>query len=196
MMDVTLSVVGLALAWPVMGLIAVFLLVVEGEPVLFRQRRVGRGGREFEMYKFRTLRLFVGGEGDRVMQRPSPLGRFLRLSGLDELPQLWNVLKGDMSLVGPRPERPALVEEFTARLPEYPRRHDVAVGVTGWAQVNGFWGATSLRERLAHDLEYVDGWSPGFDVWILLLTVKSVLTRISSRYELAEGQTDSRPKME
>jgi len=194
LMDVALSLGVLVVAWPALLLVALLLLATECEPIIFRQKRVGRGGRVFTMLKFRTLRLFSGGDADRPYHRPTPLGRFLRLSGLDELPQLLNVLRGEMSLVGPRPERPELVEEFTQRLGEYPERHRVQVGITGWAQVNGFWGVTSLRERLDHDLEYVRRWSLCFDVVILLMTVRSVLGRLSARYELAEFHRDSRPR--
>ena len=181
---------------PLLLLITLFLLIAEDEPVLFRQKRVGCNGRVFNMLKFRTLRLFSGGDADRPYHRPTPFGRFLRLSGLDELPQLVNVLRGDMSLVGPRPERPELVDEFTQRLPDYPKRHNVQVGITGWAQVNGFWGATSLRQRLKHDLEYVNRWSFAFDLAIIVLTLPSVFRRLGARYELAESHRDSRPRIE
>ena len=194
--DVVLSLGALVVFGPFMVLIALVLLAVEGEPVLFRQERVGRGGRVFGMYKFRTMPVCVRKPGEEARHRPAPAGKFLRLSGLDELPQLVNVLKGDMSLVGPRPEQPELVEEFTRRLPAYPKRHEVAAGITGWAQVNGFWGATSLRERLAHDLEYVRRWSLGFDMVILWMTVGSIFRRLAGRREPAESQGDSRPRMD
>jgi lipopolysaccharide/colanic/teichoic acid biosynthesis glycosyltransferase len=194
LLDVVLSLGVLAATWPIMLLMAVFLLAADGEPVLFRQRRVGRCGRVFEMYKFRTMVISAALDREGMRHRPTPLGRFLRLSGLDELPQLVNVLRGDMSLVGPRPERPELVEEFTRRLVDYPKRHEVMPGVTGWAQVNGLWGATSLRNRLEHDLEYVRRWSLGFDAKILLMTVGSVARRMAARREPAEQERDSRPR--
>jgi lipopolysaccharide/colanic/teichoic acid biosynthesis glycosyltransferase len=133
------------------------------------------GGRPFTLLKFRSMRHnaeadtgpVIAGEGD---PRCTPLGALMRRLGLDELPQLLNVLAGDMSLVGPRPERPHFVRRFAADLPAYMLRHHVKAGLTGWAQVNGLRGTTSMEERLRYDLYYINNWSLGFDLFILLLT--------------------------
>jgi len=157
-------VVGFAVAWTSPG------------PVLFRQRRVSLGGEEFQILKFRTMDV-RGGEGEPVSwttrddPRVTPLGRWLRRTSLDELPQLFNVLGGDMSLVGPRPERPELIARFRDDWRGYMLRQHVKAGITGWAQVNGLRGDTSLRKRLQLDLFYIRNWSLGFDVKILWLTL-------------------------
>jgi lipopolysaccharide/colanic/teichoic acid biosynthesis glycosyltransferase len=154
-------------------------------PVLFRQQRVGQDGELFDMLKFRSMRVaddagFVpvsgaapgGVEGD---DRRTPIGRFIRRTSLDELPQLWNVVRGDMCLVGPRPERPEHVERFSADIPGYASRHRVRVGLTGLAQVEGSRGATCIATRAEIDNAYIDGWSLGLDVRILGRTVGAVL---------------------
>ena len=170
LLDVVVSLGVLVVAWPIMLLIAVFLLAAQGEPVLFRQRRVGRSGRVFEMYKFRTMQIAEVLDVEGMRHRPTPLGRFLRLSGLDELPQLFNVLRGDMSLIGPRPERPELIEQFRQVIPQYMLRHHVKAGMTGLAQVRGWRGNTSLRKRIQYDLYYIRNWSIWLDAYVLGLT--------------------------
>ncbi|MDK1032341.1 MAG: sugar transferase, partial [Planctomycetia bacterium] len=137
--------------------------------------RMGVGGKPFTMLKFRSMR--VGAEkgtgpvwAGKDDQRRTPLGAFMRRTSLDELPQLLNVLRGDMSLVGPRPERQHFVRQFIEDLPAYMLRHNVKAGLTGWAQVNGLRGNTSLKKRLQYDLYYINNWSLGFDLFILLLT--------------------------
>ncbi len=169
----------LALGAPILlGLAALVRLDGVG-PVLYRQRRVGLDGREFDMLKFRTMR--DGAEGDGVgWSRPGDprrtrVGALLRRFSLDELPQLWNVLRGDMSLVGPRPERPVYIEAFRREIPGYMLRHKVKSGMTGWAQVHGWRGDTSLNERIEHDIYYIQHWSPGFDLQILLMTLGTVV---------------------
>ncbi|HUU42329.1 MAG TPA: undecaprenyl-phosphate glucose phosphotransferase [Planctomycetota bacterium] len=158
-----------------MLVIALWVKLTSAGPVFFRQTRMGLGGKPFTMLKFRTMH--VGAEKEtgpvwavRDDPRCTPIGRRLRRTSLDELPQLFNVLIGTMSLVGPRPERPHFVEEFVETVPAYMLRHNVKAGMTGWAQINGLRGDTSLRRRLQYDLYYLDNWSLGFDLYILLKT--------------------------
>jgi exopolysaccharide biosynthesis polyprenyl glycosylphosphotransferase len=179
-LDVALGAVLLVALAPVMLLVALLVRLTSRGPVLHRQERVGLDGRTFTMLKFRTMvegaengtgPMFAG-PGD---PRRTPAGGFLRRFSLDELPQLWNVLRGDMSLVGPRPERPEFVERFRREHPGYMLRHSLRAGLTGWAQVNGLRGRTPIEERLALDLEYAHRWSLLFDVEILARTVVQVL---------------------
>jgi exopolysaccharide biosynthesis polyprenyl glycosylphosphotransferase len=172
--DLTLTSLALAVLAGPMLLIAV-IIKLGGGPVLYRQVRSSIGGRTFKMLKFRTM--VVGAEANTgpvwtVPDDPriTRFGRFLRRTSLDELPQLINVLLGDMSLVGPRPERPELIERFKLQIPRYMLRHHVKAGITGWAQVNGLRGQTSPRKRIQYDLFYIRNWSLGLDLWILLLT--------------------------
>lgn len=141
-------------------------------PALFCQNRVGKGGQLFRIYKFRTM---TDGEGDTDWvddtSRVTRFGRFLRNNFIDELPQLINVVKGDMSIVGPRPERPYFVEKFSAELPDYPLRHAVLPGITGWAQVEGWRGDTSIEKRLECDLFYIKNRSMALDIKILFRTL-------------------------
>lgn len=175
-------VVALALAVllaPLMALVAALVKLTSVGPAFFCQERVGLFGRSFIMWKFRTMTVDAERQTGPVWAQPgdprvTPLGRWLRRTSLDELPQLWNVLRGDMSLVGPRPERPMFVDLFSRRLPAYPRRHWTPPGITGWAQVNGHRGATDLGPRLDADLDYIARWSVWFDCEILLRTVLAV----------------------
>jgi exopolysaccharide biosynthesis polyprenyl glycosylphosphotransferase len=179
-MDVTASSLGLLVLSPVIALCALATRWEVGPGVLFQQERVGIDGRRFQLLKLRTLRVdsaesdtrWSVGEDARI----GPVGRWLRRLSLDELPQLWNVLRGDMSLVGPRPERPHFVEQFTLDYDDYLWRHRVPVGVTGWAQVHGLRGDTSISERARFDNHYVENWSLWLDVKILLRTVVQVVT--------------------
>lgn len=181
LLDIVLSLIGLLAALPLMALVALAIRLDSPGPVLYRQTRVAAGGRRFTLYKFRTMRdgaeastgPILSGEGDPRVTR---LGRILRATRFDELPQLWNVLRGDMSLVGPRPERPHFVEEFTKDLPHYPLRHQVRPGVTGMAQVNGRY-STAARDKLRFDLLYVYTRSLYTDVAILLETIRTILIR-------------------
>lgn len=182
--DILGAAAALVLFSPVMLAIAALVRMSGPGPVMFKQCRVSLGGEEFRIYKFRTM-FHVEDEaapcdpGDdptgqwtrRDDPRVTPIGRFLRRTSLDELPQLFNVLRGDMSLVGPRPERPELIERFKEDWRGYMLRQHVKAGMTGWAQVNGLRGDTDLRKRLQHDLFYVRHWSLRFDLWILWLTV-------------------------
>jgi Undecaprenyl-phosphate glucose phosphotransferase len=174
--DLVGSLLALALLGPLMLAVAATLRLTQGPPVLFRQERMGLDGRRFRMLKYRTMRLDAETASGPVWARPDDprrtrLGAFLRRWSLDELPQLFNVLRGEMSLVGPRPERPSFVTEFRRRVPGYMLRHKVKAGITGWAQVNGWRGDTSIEKRIEYDLYYIERWSLLFDLKILLLTL-------------------------
>ena len=161
---------------PLLALASLAVWLTSGRPLLYRQERMGLDGRVFRMAKFRTMRPDAEKETGPVWTseddpRRTPIGRFLRSTSIDELPQLWNVLRGDMSLVGPRPERPVFIERFRREIPGYMLRHKVRAGVTGWAQVHGWRGDTSLHERIEHDIYYIQNWSLGLDVRILLMTL-------------------------
>ncbi len=173
--DVVASSLGLLLLFPFIGIVAWQIHRKLGSPVLFRQIRPGLNGTPFEMIKFRTMRNATDAEGNPLpdSERMTPFGGFLRASSLDELPELWNVLKGDMSLVGPRP---LLMEYLPLYSPEQYRRHEVRPGVTGWAQVNGR-NALSWEEKFKLDVWYVDNRSLWLDLKIIFLTIKKVVVR-------------------
>ena len=178
--DITFAALLLAVTAPLLAVLAVLVRTTSPGPALYRQRRTGLDGRVFEMLKLRTMQSGAEeGSGPvfarRGDVRVTPLGRFLRRFSLDELPQLWNVLRGDMSLVGPRPERPELLEELRRRHPGYMLRLSVKAGMTGWAQVHGLRGGTPFDERLRMDLEYIDAWSLWLDLEILVRTAAHVL---------------------
>jgi exopolysaccharide biosynthesis polyprenyl glycosylphosphotransferase len=175
-MDLAVGGAAFCFFLPVMGLIALAIKLTSPGPVLYRQERMGLDGQRFEMLKFRTMLDDAERHTGPVWAaendpRATKFGRWLRLTSLDELPQLLNVLRGDMSLVGPRPERPPLIEEFRKSMPTYMLRHKVKAGMTGWAQVNGWRGNTSLDQRIEHDLDYIENWSLWRDVKILALTL-------------------------
>jgi Undecaprenyl-phosphate glucose phosphotransferase len=180
MFDLAVSALALLLLSPLLLVVMAAIKLDSRGPVLFRQQRVGLDGRPFTMYKFRSMR--VGSEqfdaqaglGLKNDPRRTRIGKILRSTSLDELPQLFNVLKGEMSLVGPRPERSRFVQEFGAVVPKYLDRHRVKTGVTGWAQVNGLRGDTSIEERVKYDLYYIENWSLAFDIKILLRTIRAV----------------------
>ncbi len=173
--DVAASLAIMSVMAPLMALIAVLVVTTSKGPVFYRQRRMGLDGREFDIVKFRSM--FDGADSQgkpgwtvKGDPRVTPVGRWLRRFSLDELPQLWNVLRGDMSLVGPRPERPVYIETFKREIPGYMLRHKVKAGVTGWAQVHGLRGDTSLHDRVDHDIYYIQNWSFGLDLRILVMT--------------------------
>ena len=181
-----LAFVALVVLLPILVGLALAVRLSSRGPVLFKQRRVGEGGEVFEMLKFRSMRVAddagfvpVAGAapgGVEGVDRRTPIGRFIRRTSLDELPQLWNVVRGDMCLVGPRPERPEHVERFAAEVPGYAQRHRVRVGLTGLAQVEGSRGAGScIATRAELDNAYIAGWSLGLDIRILGRTVGAVL---------------------
>jgi exopolysaccharide biosynthesis polyprenyl glycosylphosphotransferase len=177
--DFTFASIGIVVLSPVLLLLAILVKLDSPGPALYAQERVGLNGRRFQMLKFRTMRVDAEAGGKAEWSRPGDprrtrLGSILRRLSLDELPQLWNVLVGHMSLVGPRPERPVFVKQFRASIPHYMLRHHVKAGITGWAQVNGLRGDTPLDRRIEYDLYYIKNWSMAFDVKILLLTVLRV----------------------
>jgi exopolysaccharide biosynthesis polyprenyl glycosylphosphotransferase len=161
---------------PLMLIIGLVIKLTSAGPILYRQERIGMDGRLFQILKFRTMKEDAEKDTGPVWakendSRRTKIGAFLRKMSLDELPQLFNVLKGEMSLVGPRPERPDFVEGFKDRIPLYMLRHKTKAGMTGWAQVKGWRGNTSLEKRIEHDLYYIQHWSISFDLKILLMTM-------------------------
>lgn len=178
--DILASGLGLVLLSPLLLLLCALVKLSSPGPTFYRQERMGRDGKEFKMVKFRTMRVDAEAESGPVWTtekdpRVTAVGSVMRRYSLDELPQLWNVLRGDMSLVGPRPERRVFVEEFSRRMPRYFERHRVQSGLTGWAQVHGLRGNTSIEDRTLYDLHYVENWSLGLDIRILLMTIHHVL---------------------
>jgi len=172
--DIVLSVILLIVTAPVMAISALAVRLGSKGPVLFRQRRIGQSGTEIEVLKFRTLPAdHIDDSWNAANDEYNAVGRWLRRLSIDELPQLWNVLRGDMSLVGPRPERGYLVEQFNASVSGYRDRHRLPVGLTGWAQVHGLRGDTSLRERVRFDNQYIEHWSLWRDVVILIRTLSA-----------------------
>jgi Undecaprenyl-phosphate glucose phosphotransferase len=174
--DLIFSTFAILLTAPLMAVIAVIIRITSPGPILFAQDRVGLNGKVFRMYKFRTMRVSDPSESDSRWTtagdpRRTSIGIFLRKTSLDELPQFFNVLKGDMSVVGPRPERPRFVAKFLNEVSRYNNRHRLKVGITGWAQVNGWRGDTSIRKRVEHDLYYLQNWSFAFDLRIIFLTL-------------------------
>ena len=175
-MDIALSAIGLVLLSPILLAIALAVKLTSKGPIFYGQERCGLNGRTFKMLKFRSMRVDAENQTGAVWAarddpRRTRLGTFLRQTSLDELPQLINVLLGDMSLVGPRPERPVFIQKFSKSIPSYMSRHRVKAGITGWAQVNGWRGNTSLRKRIQYDLYYITHWTPWLDLRILWLTV-------------------------
>jgi len=176
LVDLLLSALALLVLWPVMAVIAIVVYLEDHGPVFYRQLRMGLDGKSFRIVKFRTM--IPNAEestGPRFAipndPRTTRIGVWLRRASLDELPQFLNVVRGDMSLVGPRPERPEFVERFRERFPEYMSRHRVRAGITGWAQVHDLRGQTSIRRRIAYDLYYIDNWSLALDFKIMWLTM-------------------------
>jgi exopolysaccharide biosynthesis polyprenyl glycosylphosphotransferase len=173
--DIVGSTLGLLAAAPVIALAAAAIRLTSPGPVFYRQERCGEKGRTFNLVKLRTMRVDAESESGPVWTtendpRRTPVGSFLRRHNLDELPQFWNVLKGEMSLVGPRPERPHFVDQFKEGITRYMSRHAAKPGITGWAQVNGYRGNTDLRKRVELDLWYLENWSSALDFKILART--------------------------
>jgi len=174
--DLIVALAAIIVLSPVMLAVAIAVWLEDGAPIFYRQIRMGLDGKPFEIVKFRSMR--VGAEiasgavwAEKDDPRRTKVGQFIRAWSLDELPQLWNVLVGEMSVIGPRPERPEFVEQFRAEFPHYMLRHKVRAGMTGWAQVHGWRGNTSIRMRIEHDLYYIENWSLLLDVKILFMTV-------------------------
>jgi len=178
--DICFSLGVLILTAPLFGLIALLIRLTSPGRVLFVQERIGLNGKPFQMYKFRSMRAAPSSESDTTWttaedSRKTALGTFLRKTSLDELPQFINVLKGEMSVVGPRPERPFFVGKFLKEVTRYNHRHSLKVGITGWAQVNGWRGDTSIEKRIEYDIYYLQNWSLAFDLRIIVMTVFSGL---------------------
>jgi Undecaprenyl-phosphate glucose phosphotransferase len=182
-MDIALSLFGLIVLAPLLLLLALVVKLTSPGPVFYRQERCGLNGQPFAMLKFRSMRVDAEHQTGAVWARKDDprrtlFGSFMRQTSLDELPQLINVLRGDMSLVGPRPERPVFISQFRRTIPNYMARHSVKSGITGWAQVHGWRGNTSLRKRVQYDLYYITHWTPWLDLRILVMTVfKGLLHR-------------------
>ena len=174
-MDLFGAVVACIIFAPVMLVCAILVKLTSEGPVLFKQERIGLHNKPFYMYKFRSMKLQKEADekkGWTVKNYPrvTGIGKFMRRTSIDELPQLFNILKGDMSLIGPRPERPQFVEKFKEEIPRYMIKHQVRPGLTGWAQVNGYRGDTSIRKRIDCDIYYIENWTLGLDIKILILT--------------------------
>ncbi len=174
--DILFSLLAIIVSSPVMLITAIAIKLTSPGPVLFKQERIGLHNKPFEMYKFRSM-VVQKAENEtkewttRDDPRVTGVGHVIRRFSIDELPQFFNILKGDMSVVGPRPERPLFVEKFKEEIPRYMVKHQVRPGLTGWAQINGYRGDTSIKRRIEHDIYYIENWTPGFDIKIILLTV-------------------------
>lgn len=178
--DIVIASVVLIIASPFLAIIALAIKLTSRGSVIYKQIRVGQNGVAFNCLKFRSMRqdaerktgpVWAQDHDDRV----TPVGQFLRRWCLDELPQLWNVLRGEMSLIGPRPERPSFVAQFEQKIHNYQERHIMRPGLTGWAQVNGLRGNTSIEDRTTYDRYYVNNWSLGFDLKVFFLTFRAII---------------------
>lgn len=190
LLDLVLVTPALIILSPIYLLLALFIKLSSKGPVIFSQERVGQDGRPVFIHKFRSMyadaderfKQFGGWSGDeKTDPRITPLGRVLRKTNLDELPQLWDIFSGKMSIVGPRPEQPKYVAKFAEEVPNYLHRHHVKTGLTGWAQVNGLRGDTSIEERVKYDLYYIEHWTIWFDIRIILATILLVFRQVFSR---------------
>lgn len=175
LVDIVGSLVAIVLFSPIMIVSAILIKLTSPGPIIFSQERVGLHNKTFKMYKFRTMRVQDEKEEKKAWTvkddpRVTGIGRILRRTSMDEVPQFFNILKGDMSLIGPRPERPFFVEKYKEEIPRYMVKHQVRPGLTGWAQVNGYRGDSSIRKRIDHDIYYIENWSIGFDIKIIFLT--------------------------
>ena len=174
--DILGSLTGIILLSPFLIIVAIIIKLTSKGPIIFKQERVGLHNKPFYMYKFRTM--YVQSEEEEAKgwttkddPRVTKVGKFFRKTSIDELPQLFNILVGDMSIVGPRPERPQFVEKFKEEIPRYMIKHQVRPGLTGWAQINGYRGDTSIRRRIDYDIYYIENWTMGFDFKIMFLTI-------------------------
>jgi len=182
-LDLFVAFMGILILSPFMFIIGAVIKLTSHGPIFYKQKRMGLDGEIFEALKFRSMMVDAEKETGPVWaqsndSRRTPIGKILRETSLDELPQLFNILKGEMSLVGPRPERPELIDQFKHKIPKYMLRHKIKAGLTGWAQVNGWRGNTSLEKRIEYDLYYIENWSISFDLRILFLTIfKGLINR-------------------
>jgi len=177
MSDIAIATTAILGLLPLLPILALAIWLQDRGPIFYKQERMGLDGRPFQIWKFRSMRIDAETTSGPVWAikddpRRTPLGSFLRRWSIDELPQLWNVLRGDMSIVGPRPERPAFVHEFKHKIPQYMVRHRVKSGITGWAQVHGWRGDTSIKKRIQYDLYYIENWSLMLDLKILWMTLR------------------------
>lgn len=175
LVDIVGALVAIVLFSPIMIVSAILIKLTSPGPIVFSQERVGLHNKTFKMYKFRTMRVQDEKEEKKAWTvkddpRVTGIGRILRRTSMDEVPQFFNILKGDMSLIGPRPERPFFVEKYKEEIPRYMVKHQVRPGLTGWAQVNGYRGDSSIRKRIDHDIYYIENWSIAFDIKIIFLT--------------------------
>ena len=175
-MDIVGSLLGIVISSPVMLVCIAAIKLTSPGPIIFKQERIGLHNKPFKMYKFRSMEVQRSSDEEQGWTtkndpRVTKVGRFIRKTSIDELPQLFNILLGDMSLVGPRPERPQFVEKFKEEIPRYMIKHQVRPGLTGWAQVNGYRGDTSIRKRIEYDLYYIENWSASLDIKIMFMTV-------------------------
>lgn len=191
--DIVVSLFAVILFLPLMALIVLIQKLTSKGPILYGHERVGRDGKIFKLYKFRSMYVNIENKKKKYWttkndDRITPFGKILRKTNLDELPQLFQIFSGDMSLVGPRPEQPRFVEQFQKDIPEYAQRHRVKSGLTGWAQVNGLKGDTSIAERARHDMFYIENWSLFFDIKIILRTIWLIFYElIVGKYEYSSG---------
>ena len=191
-LDFLLALAGTIVLSPLLLVLAIAIKTTSPGPVFFKQERIGLNKKPFIMYKFRSMR--VNNTADvawstQVDERRTRLGIFLRKLSIDELPQLWNTLKGDMSLVGPRPEIPYFVEQFRETVPLYMVKYQVRPGMTGWAQVHGLRGDTSIPERVEYDLWYIEHWSFGLDIQIMIKTVLGGMVNQESIKQTTDKQS-------
>ena len=176
LLAVILSLCGMIVLSPLLLILCLAIKIDSPGPIFFRQKRVGIHKQHFNILKFRTMRIDTPHDMPTHMlkdpdQYITRVGHFLRKTSLDELPQLINILRGDMSFIGPRPERPQFVEKFREEIPRYMVKHQVRPGMTGWAQINGYRGDTSIKRRIEFDLYYIENWTVGLDIKILMLTI-------------------------
>lgn len=177
--DILVSLIAIIITSPIMLVAAICVKCSSNGPIIFKQERIGLHNKPFKMYKFRTMvvqkeKVEQKGWTTKNDPRVTGVGRFLRKTSIDELPQFFNVLKGDMSVVGPRPERPQFVEQFKEEIPRYMVKHQVRPGITGWAQINGYRGDTSIKRRIEYDIFYIENWTLSFDIKIVFLTIFKV----------------------
>lgn len=174
--DYIISIIAIIITSPIMLFTAIAIKLTSPGPIIFKQERIGFHGKPFEMYKFRSMKVQNPNEEKSEWTtkddpRKTKIGDFIRKTSIDELPQFFNVLKGDMSVVGPRPERPYFVDEFRKEIPKYMVKHQVKPGLTGWAQIHGCRGDTSIKKRIEYDIEYVENWHMGLDLGIIIKTI-------------------------
>jgi Undecaprenyl-phosphate glucose phosphotransferase len=176
LVDIVVALVGVIVSSPVMIVAAIGIACTSRGPIIFKQERIGLHNKPFKMYKFRTMYVQKPSQEKQAWTtkddpRVTKIGKLLRRTSIDELPQLFNILKGDMSVVGPRPERPQFVEKFKEEIPRYMVKHQVRPGLTGWAQINGYRGDTSIKRRIEYDIFYIENWTMSFDIKIMILTL-------------------------